>query len=178
MVDHNSYFIVIIICLQTIYNCILSVVGQYIYGYYLETYPDILPQNGTNISFFTTYRFALNEEKCTDNTTNNSDNSAQFWAQERSAELIFRTTLWKAFPLIVITYLFGLHASLLNRRLILLFSLCGNIIHTIICQAIIYMHLAEYWWCVAAFIAGLSGAPNLLGWYQYYLTGLNDFSLF
>jgi hypothetical protein len=162
MIDNNSYFILIILCLQTIYNCIVSIIGQYIYGFFLKTYPDI-PQNGTNISLFAIDSFGLSEEKCTGNTTDNSTNPAQAWAQEHSADLIFRTTLWRAFPVIIITYLFGLFAARLNRRLVLLLSIFGNAIHVLIYQAIIYKSLAEYWWCIAAFIAGLSGGTNLLG---------------
>jgi hypothetical protein len=163
MTNNNNYFIVAILCLQTIYNCILSIVGQYIYGYYLKTYPDNNPSNGTNISFFISENFQLNEETCAANTSNNSNNSAQLWAQERSADLIFQATLWRAFPVIIITYLFGLYASYLNRRLILLISLLGNGIHVIIYQAIIYKNLAEYWWYISSFIAGLAGGTNVLG---------------
>jgi hypothetical protein len=151
--NSNNYFIVTILCLQTIYNCIVSIVGQYIYGFFLQTYPDNFPKNGTNISL------ELNEDKCTDNL----NNSAQAWAQQRSADLIFQATLWRAFPVIIITYLFGLYASKLNRRFVLLISIFGNSIHVIVYQAIIYKHLAEYWWYISAFIAGLSGGTNVLG---------------
>jgi hypothetical protein len=157
--NSNNYFIVTILCLQTIYNCIVSIVGQYIYGFFLQTYPDDHPKNGTNISFFTINSFELNEEKCTDNL----NNSVQAWAQQRSADLIFRATLWRAFPVIIITYLFGLYASHLNRRFVLLISIFGNAIHVIIYQAIIYKNLAEYWWYISAFIAGLSGGTNVIG---------------
>jgi hypothetical protein len=145
-----------------VYNCILSVVGQYIYGFFLQTYPG-LPQNRTNLSFLTVDHFGLDEEQCTATPENNSNNSAQAWAQQRSADLIFQATLWRAFPVIIITYLYGLYAPRLNRRIVLLLSIFGSAIHVTIYQAIIYMHLAEYWWYIAAFIAGLAGGTNLLG---------------
>ncbi len=118
MIDDSKYFIVIILSLQIIYNCILSVIGQYIYGYFVKTYPGIPSGNGTNLSLFTIGDLRLNEETCTANSTANPNNSAQAWAQQRSVDLIFQTTLWRAFPVIIITYLFGLYASYLNRRLI------------------------------------------------------------
>ncbi|CAF4894331.1 unnamed protein product, partial [Rotaria sp. Silwood1] len=107
--------------------------------------------------------YESNQEQCTKNTKNISNNSAETWAQQRSADLIFRATLWRAFPVIIVTYLFGLYASQLNRQLVLILSLFGNIIHVIIYQAIIYKNLAEYWWYIAAFIVGLAGGTNILG---------------
>jgi hypothetical protein len=163
MIDNNNYFIVTILCLQTIYNCILSIIGQYIYRYFLKNYPNNVPQNGTNITFWMSESFQSNEDKCAENSTDNSTNAAQVWAQEHSADLIFQATLWRAFPVIIITYLFGLYASYFNRRLILLISIIGNTIHVIIYQAIIYKNLALYWWYIAAFIAGSAGGTNLLG---------------
>ncbi|CAF3841795.1 unnamed protein product [Rotaria sordida] len=164
MSDSNSYFIVIIICLQTLYTCILSIIGQYIYGYFLRTYYDMY-QNWTiiNNSSLKIDIFELNREQCIENTTDISNSSAQTWAQQQSADLIFQATLWRAFPIIIITYLFGLYASQLNRRLVLILSIIGNAIHVIIYQAIIYKNLAEYWWYISAFIVGLSGGPNILG---------------
>ncbi|CAF1497661.1 unnamed protein product [Rotaria sordida] len=84
-------------------------------------------------------------------------------SQQQSADLIFQATLWRAFPVIIITYLFGLYTSQLNRRLILILSIIGNALHGIIYQAIIYKNLAEYWWYISAFIAGLAGGTNILG---------------
>ncbi|CAF3101257.1 unnamed protein product [Rotaria socialis] len=165
MIDCNSYFIITILCLQTLYNCIVSIIGQYIYGFFLRTYDDI-PLNWTIITddvSVTIKMFKLNQEQCVENTTDLSNSSAQAWAQQQSADLVFRATLWRAFPVIVITYLFGLYASRLNRRLVLIFSILGNSIHVLIYQAIIYKNLAEYWWYVAAFIAGLAGGTNILG---------------
>lgn len=155
MFENNNYFIVSILCLQTIYNCIHSIVGQYIYGYFLKNYPNIPSDNGTNVTFFLLIN---NEEQC----TSTSNDSAQIWAQQQSADLIFQATLWRAFPVIIITYLFGHYASRLNRRLILLLSIFGNAIHTIIYQIIIYKHLPIYWWYISAFIAGLAGGTNVL----------------
>ncbi|CAF1522517.1 unnamed protein product, partial [Rotaria sordida] len=148
MNDSNSYFILIIICLQTLYNCILAIIGQYIYGYFLRTYYDMY-QNWTIIknSSLKIDIFELNREQ----------------SQQQSADLIFQATLWRAFPVIIITYLFGLYTSQLNRRLILILSIIGNALHVIIYQAIIYKNLAEYWWYISAFIAGLAGGTNILG---------------
>ena len=155
MPGNNNSFIVITLCLQTVYNCIVSITGQYIYGFFLRTYPDNFPSNKSNGSLW------LDEEaSCTENTSNNS---AQIWAQQNSADLIFKATLWRAFPVIVTTYLYGLYASYLNRRLILFISLVGNAAHVIIYQAIIYRNLAVYWWYISAFIAGLAGGTNVLG---------------
>ncbi|CAF4320829.1 unnamed protein product, partial [Rotaria sordida] len=162
----NSYFILIIICLQTLYNCILAIIGQYIYGYFLRTYYDMY-QNWTiiNNSSLKIDIFELNREQCIENTTDISNGSAQIWAQQQSADLIFQATLWRAFPVIIITYLFGLYTSQLNRRLILILSIIGNALHVIIYQAIIYKNLGEYWWYISAFIAGLAGGTNILGYY-------------
>ncbi|CAF1424174.1 unnamed protein product [Rotaria sp. Silwood1] len=168
MIDSNSYFIVTIFCLQTLYNCILAVIGQYIYGYFLQTYPDMY-QNWTIINNLSLNINMLeyNREQCIENMTDISNSSAQIWAQQHSADLIFRATLWRAFPVIIVTYLFGLCASQLNRQLVLIFSLIGNAIHVIIYQAIIYKNLAEYWWYISAFIAGLAGGTNILGYSRY-----------
>ena len=163
MARKNHYFIVIILCLQTIYNCIVSIIGQYIYAFFLKTYPDVYPSNGTNLTLWVREDFQLNEEQCREENTTNVNNSAQTWAQQHSADLIFRMTLWRAFPVIIVTYLFGLYASYLNRRLILFLSLVGNAIHVVIYQAIIYENLALYWWYISAFIAGFAGGTNVIG---------------
>ncbi|CAF4178992.1 unnamed protein product [Rotaria sp. Silwood2] len=164
MNNSNNYFIVTIFCLQTLYNCILAVIGQCIYGFFLQTYPDTY-QNWTIINNLSLKidTFELNRDQCTENTTDISNNSAQIWAQQHSADLIFRATLWRAFPVIIVTYLFGLYASQLNRRLVLILSVFVNAIHVIIYQVIIYKNLAEYWWYISAFIAGLGGGTNILG---------------
>lgn len=162
MTRKNHCFIVIILCLQTIYNCIVSIIGQYIYAYFLKTYPDVNPPNSSNVTLWVREDFQLNEETCLQDNTSNPNNSAQIWAQQHSADLIFRMTLWRAFPVIIMTYLFGLYASYLNRRLILFLSIIGNAIHVVIYQAIIYKNLALYWWYIAAFIAGFAGGTNVL----------------
>ena len=167
MVDKQSIFVVTILCLQTLYNCIVSVIGQYIYGYFLQTYPGGSP-NGTNGSYlFISHDLAdslqLHQEQCAANKTDLTNNSAQGWAQQHSADLIFQMTLWRAFPVIVTTFLYGVYSSRLNRRLVLLVSIFGNALHVAVYQGIIYDHLAEYWWYIAAFIAGLAGGTNVIG---------------
>ncbi|CAF2158217.1 unnamed protein product [Rotaria magnacalcarata] len=100
MIDCNSYFIITILCLQTLYNCVVSIIGQYIYGFFLRTYDDI-PLNWTiitNDASVTINMFKLNQEQCVENTTDLSNSSAQTWAQQQSADLVFRATLWRAFP--------------------------------------------------------------------------------
>ena len=159
MPDSNRCFIVGILCLQTLYNCIVSIIGQYIYGYFLEIYPDS-PHNRSHISL------VEQSEQCSTNATETTNNSAQAWAQQRSADLIFRLTLCRAFPVIVVTYVFGLYASQLNRRIVLFVSILGNAIHVVIYQGIIYRYLAEYWWYVSAFIAGCAGGTNVLSEYR------------
>ena len=162
MPDSNRCFIVGILCLQTLYNCIVSVIGQYIYGYFLEIYPDST-HNRTDVSL--PIGLLAQSEQCSTNATETTNNSAQAWAQQRSADLIFRLTLCRAFPVIVVTYVFGLYASQLNQRLVLLASIFGNAIHVVIYQGIIYGYLAEYWWYVSAFIAGCAGGTNVLSQY-------------
>ncbi|UJR14444.1 hypothetical protein I4U23_001441 [Adineta vaga] len=164
MIATNTYFVVSMICFQTLYNCCLSIVGQYIYQFFLKNYPnDDDSPKWTNITSLMIYFYESNQETCEQNTTTNtSANAAEVWAQQRSADLIFQSTLWRAFPVIVITYLFGLYASQLNRRLILFLSLFGNGIHVVIYQAIVYKNLPEYWWYISAFVAGFSGGTNVL----------------
>ena len=165
--SRQSFFVVTILCLQTLYNCIVSIIGQYIYGYFLQTYPDG-STNGTNGSYLSiSYDFTdsrqLHHEQCAANKTGLTNNSSEDWAQQHSADLLFRMTLWRAFPVIVSTYLFGVYSSRLNRRLVLLVSIFGNAMHVVIYQGIIYGHLAEYWWYVSAFTAGLAGGTNVIG---------------
>lgn len=138
--NDNKYFLITILCLRTVYNCILSIIGQYIYGYFLKIYSNIPIENRTV----------------------NESNDAQIWAQEKSANLTFQATLWRAFPVIIITYVFGLYASKINRQISLLLSIIGNGIHVIIYQLIIYKNLPDYWWYISAFIAGLAGGTNVL----------------
>ncbi len=38
--------------------------------------------------------------------------------------------------------------------------------HVVIYQAIIDKNLAEYWWYISAFIAGLAGGTNVIGEYR------------
>lgn len=173
MFNSNDYFILILSCLQTIYNCIVAVIGQYIYGYFLKNYPD-KSVNWTVITNSSLYieMFYSNREQCIENTTDTSNNSVETWAQQQSADLIFKMTLWRAFPVIIVTYFFGLYASRLNRQLVLIFSIIGNSMHVLIYQAIIYENLPEYWWYAAACIAGLAGGTNIIGYYKYHKTNL------
>lgn len=166
MVQTANCFVVSLVCLQALYNCCLSVVGQYIYKYFLESYPHDGPHNSTNISTIVSETFRSDRNTCASDASNTSSSAAELWAQQRSADLLFQATLWRAFPVVVVTYLFGLYASRLNRRAVLFLSLLGNTAHVVIYQAIIYEHLPEYWWYISSFIAGFSGGTNVLGLYR------------
>ena len=156
----QSVFIVSILCLQTVFNCIVSVFGQYIYQYYLEIYSNH-SQNGTHF-----YHWKEKHEEVQCLTANQSEggvnNSAEIWAQEQSADLSYRMTLWRSFPVVITTYLFGVYARKMNRRLALCVSIFGNTLHALIYQAIIYRYLSGYWWYISPLIAGLSGGTNVI----------------
>ncbi|UJR38758.1 hypothetical protein I4U23_031423 [Adineta vaga] len=68
-----------VICLQSLTDCIQSTIGQYIYSYYL-----------------------VNFNKTHDNATSND---AEIWAQEQSADLVFKKDIFCSLPLILITFL-------------------------------------------------------------------------
>jgi hypothetical protein len=59
------------------------------------------------------------------------------------------------------TYILGLYTPKLGRRFVLLLPMLGTTIQLSIWLAIIYYHLPEYWWYIAAILVGLSGSDNV-----------------
>jgi hypothetical protein len=164
----SNYAIATILCLQTICRCIILTVGQYIYASYLQIYT--FPSNTTqNLTTIIVHSFHLLQtvstvptQQCIDNTSNSSNNNAQLWAQEKSADLFFRIDLWNSCPLVIMTYILGLYTPKLGRRFVLILPMVGTIGQLTIWLAIIYFHLADYWWYIASFIVGLSGSTYVL----------------
>jgi MFS family permease len=160
----SSYTIATVLSLQTLSTCIIFTLGQYIYTFYLQTYPyrsDGI-SNSTLVSI-PSYLQKINKisrEKCIKNNLS-LDSTAQAWAQQRSADLFFWTNLWSCFPIIIMTYILGLYTPKLGRRFVLLLPMFGTTIQLSIWLAIIYYHLPEYWWYIAAILVGLSGSDNV-----------------
>jgi MFS family permease len=167
MPDITAYIIGAILSLQTLCTCVISTIGQYIYAYYLGTYP--IPPNSTSnwttISPFVSYNFLKNfndETKKCQNGDLFPDDDVQEWAQQRSADLFFWTNLYTSCPLIIVTYILGLYTPKLGHRFVLILPMIGTLIQFAIWLAIIYFHLPEYWWYIAAVIIGLSGSSSVL----------------
>ncbi|CAF1048577.1 unnamed protein product [Rotaria sp. Silwood1] len=167
MTDISSYTIGAILSLQTLCTCIISTIGQYVYAYYLEIYPT-QPNSTHNFSTMNsiiTYNFL---KKFNDDTKQciesdiSLDSDAQAWAQQQSADLFFWTNLFSSCPLIIMTYILGLYTPKLGQRFVLILSMIGTLIQFIIWLAIIYFHLPDYWWYIAAVIIGLSGSSGIL----------------
>jgi len=160
----SSYTIATVLSLQTLCTCIIFTLGQYIYAFYLQTYPfsSYKIQNLTNSSVpsFLDKINKISPEKCTTNNIS-LDSPAQAWAQQRSADLFFWINLWSCFPIIIMTYFLGLYTPKLGRRFVLLLPMLGITIQLSIWLSIIYYRLPEYWWYIAAFIVGLSGSDNV-----------------
>lgn len=156
----NNYAIAIILCLQTACHSVISTVGQYIYASFLQIYP--YPANTTGNSTLLPWhpvkktRIFMGSWMKINN--HSSDSSAQLWAQEQSADLFFRIDLWNSCPLILTTYILGFYTPKLGRRMVIIFPMLGTAIQLSIWLAIIYLHLADYWWYIASFIVGLSGS--------------------
>ncbi|CAF1177872.1 unnamed protein product [Adineta steineri] len=154
----SSYTIATVLSLQTLCTCIVFTLGQYIYTFYLEIYT-LSPHPIQNSTFLNkTVNNSLG--KCI-KTGISGNNIAQAWAQQRSADLFFWANLWSCCPIIIMTYILGLYTPKLGRRFVLMLPMIGNATQLIIWLSIIYFHLPEYWWYVAAFIAGLSGSDNV-----------------
>jgi len=90
------------------------------------------------------------------------DSDAQLWAQQRSADLFFRINLMSSCPVIIMTYVLGLYTSKLGKRFVILLPMAGATSQFAIWLAIIYFHLSQFWWYIAAFIVGLSGSSGVL----------------
>lgn len=164
MSDKSAYIIGAILSLQTLCTCIISSIGQYIYAYYLDTYSNS-SNNTYNYTTISSYNFLRNfneENKKCDESDIFQDANAQEWAQEKSADLFFWTNLCSSCPVIIMTYILGLYISKLGQRFVLILPMFGTLIQFAIWLAIIYFHLPEYWWYIAAVIIGLSGSSSVL----------------
>ncbi len=160
----NNYVIATILSLQTVCNCVVSTVGQYIYASYLQIYP--YPSNTTGNFTHISFDFLINVKILSKhlivNRNHSSDGNAQLWAQEQSADLFYRIDLWKSCPLVLMTYILGFYTPKLGRRVVLMLPMLGTAIQSAIWLSIIYFHLTDYWWYIASFIVGLSGSTYVL----------------
>jgi MFS family permease len=163
----SSYTIATVLSLQTLCACVIFTFGQYIYKFYLQTYPfDI-----TN----STASFINNNasSKCAKSNISLQD-GAQSWAQQQSADLFFWINVWSCCPIIIMTYILGLYTPKLGRRFVLILPMLGGAVQLSVWLSIIYLHLPEYWWYIAAFVVGLSGSDNVrsrdLGFISSYLS--------
>ncbi|CAF3283465.1 unnamed protein product [Rotaria sp. Silwood2] len=166
MMNVSNYTIAIVLSLQTLCTCIIFTQGQYIYKFYLETYRFLSYeiQNSTIVTL-PSYLNKINN-KFSDKCAKSSiavNRSAQAWAQQRSADLFFWANLWSCFPIIIMTYILGFYTPKLGKRLVLILPMIGTVCQLAIWLTIIYFHLSEYWWYIAAFIVGLSGSENVRG---------------
>ena len=155
-----------ILSIQTLSTCLVSTVGQYVYAFYLDVYPN-RPNDTWNGSdavrrFYLVRAVSANSSQCDKSDSNLMDNDAQAWAQQQSAHLFFWTNLCASIPLIITTYLLGVYVNQLGKRFVLILTLLGGAAQFGIWLAIIYFHLAEYWWYIAAIVSGLTGSSGVL----------------
>jgi hypothetical protein len=91
----SSYTIATVLSFQTLSTCIIFTLGQYIYTFYLQTYAFSL--NGTsNLTTVAAYVQKIKNDspgKCVKGSIS-LDSTAQAWAQQRSADLLFWTNLF------------------------------------------------------------------------------------
>lgn len=164
MTTVSSTAIAAVLSLQTLSTCIIFTLGQYIYAFYLQVYASLPAEtlNSTLITGSSTLQKIKSHslEKCAKDNPS-LDSTAQAWAQQRSADLFFWTNLWSCGPIIVMTYILGLYTPKLGRRFVLLLPMLGTAVQVGIWLSIIYYHLPEHWWYIAAFIVGLSGSDNV-----------------
>lgn len=183
MTKVNNYVIAILLCLQTSCHYIIWTVGQYIYAYYLQTYPSSsnTTQNLTKV-WIHPYRSVktviADSGECLNSTTNSSASDAELWAQEQSADLFFRIDLWNSCPMIIMIFILGFYTPKLGRRFVLILPMLGTAAQLSIWLAIIYFHLADYWWCVASFIVGLSGSDYIFRKWNYFCMIILSFMFF
>jgi hypothetical protein len=175
----NSYSIGAILSLQTLCTCVTTTIGQYIYAFYLNTYP--IPSNGTsNFTTSPSFYFLKNlndfNNKCVESAFS-PNNDAQAWAQQRSADLFFWTNLCSSCPVIIMTYILGLCTPKLGKRFVLILPMLGTVAQFAVWLSIIYFHLSEYWWYIAAVLLGLSGSTGVLSMNKDYFYQLT-FSIF
>ena len=156
----SPYAVAAILCLQTVSQCVVSTLGQYIYASFLQLYPNA--SNFTETVSDTLVRSLMSSAKCPASAVNSSDSNAQLWAQQQSADLFYRIDLWKSFPMVVMTYLLGIYTPTLGRRLVFVIPMCGTGLQLFLWLAIIYLHSPDFWWCIASFVVGLSGSSAVL----------------
>lgn len=161
MTTVSNTIITILFSLQTLYTCLSLTIGQYIYAYYLQVYPNV--SNGTGVQLDYLLQVSSNQTDQCVNSENSSDADARVWTQERSANLFFWINLLSAGPLILMTYLLGLYTSKLGYRLVALLPIIGGIMQMAIWLAIIYLKLPDVWWYIAAIVVGFSGSTGVLG---------------
>jgi hypothetical protein len=158
------YAVGMIVCLQSLCSSVLSILGQYIYAFYLKNYPIssnmtlILSNNSSQSSILQT----MNKAITCGRDSNKATGQAQIWAQQRSAELFFWIDLSNGIPVIIMTYILGLYTPKLGIRFVALLPMSGIAIQLAIWLTIIYFHLSEYWWIISAIIVGLTGSIGIL----------------
>jgi hypothetical protein len=157
----SSSVVTIILSLQTLYSCISLTIAQYIYAYYLQTYPN--SSNSTVTDLSDPIELSPNETNQCAQNHNSSDSNARLWAQEQSADLYFWINLMSSFPLIVMTYILGLYASKLGKRFLILLPISGAAIQMSIWLALIYLDISYVWWLIGAIIESSSGSSGVLG---------------
>ncbi|CAF1210713.1 unnamed protein product [Rotaria sordida] len=166
MSNLNLYAVGAILCLETLCGCIRSIVGQYVYRFYLQTYSYSFTSapiysNGSSNSDAHHLVTINNGTHCTTNA-HTIISGAQTWAQQRSANLFFWIDLSNGIPIIIATYILGVYTPRLGIRLVAILPMSGLALQISIWLAIIYFHLADYWWIIASIIVGLSGSESVL----------------
>jgi MFS family permease len=168
MSEVSSCAIAVILCLQIVIGCLSSIFGQYIYAFYLQSspYPSNSSSNYTTTStsrpFYSFEIFNNETNKCPQGDIA-PDAGAQAWAQQHSADLLFWINSMSSFPVIIMTYILGLYIPKLGKRFVVLLPMLGTTIQVAIWLAVIYFHLPQFWWYIAAVIIGLSGSGGVLG---------------
>jgi hypothetical protein len=169
----SNYAIAVILCLQTLFVCLSSTINQYVYAFFLHTYPN-LPNSTSNYTTTTTHPSLIflgvvdNETDVCSNSGITLDKDAQAWAQQRSAEFFFWINLMTGVPVIIMTYILGLYTPQLGKRFVLILPMLGMAIQVTIWLIIIYFPVPVFWWFIAAIIVGLSGSSGVLRMYTFF----------
>jgi hypothetical protein len=169
----SNYAIALILCLQTLFGCLSSTINQFIYAFFLHTYPN-LPNSTSNYTTTSTHRSLIflgvvnNETDVCSNSDIALDRDAQAWAQQRSAEFFFWINLMSGCPMIIMTYVLGLYTPQLGKRFVLILPMLGMAIQLAIWLIIIYFDVPDFWWFISAVIVGLSGSSGVLRMYTFF----------
>ncbi|CAF1612233.1 unnamed protein product [Rotaria magnacalcarata] len=139
----HAHLIEIILSLQTIYYCLASSIGQYIYRYYLESYSETIDFNSDFWLLSNTFNTTIINKihQCNDRSV---PAPAHQWAQQKSSNLFFYQTVASSIPTIVMTYILGLYTHQLGRKFVLILTM-----------------FADHWWHIAAFLSSLAGGGNV-----------------